>query len=276
MIPGLTDYLQKLDDARKTAVIDSELARLNVDIACLQETRLADSGSIKEANYTFYWKGLSADEPRRHGVGFAVKNSLSSSIEPPTVGSERILTLRLLTAAGFVNILSVYAPTLCSSQEAKNRFYETLDEALSAIPSTEGLYMLGDFNARVGADNNTWPSCLGPQGIGKMNENGQRLLELCCHHRLCVTNTFFKCKKRHQVSWRHPRSHKWHQLDLVITRRSDLQSVLHTRSFHSADCNTDHSLICSKVRLKIKRIHRSKIKSIPRINTCCAHCAGRR
>ena len=73
MSPGLTEDLQKIDDARKTAIIDSELARLNVDIACLQETRLADSGCIREANYTFYWQGLSADEPRRHGVGFAVK-----------------------------------------------------------------------------------------------------------------------------------------------------------------------------------------------------------
>ena len=271
MSPGLTEDLQKIDDARKTAIIDSELARLNVDIACLQETRLADSGCIREANYTFYWQGLSADEPRRHGVGFAVKNTLSSAIEPPTGGSERILSLRLSTVAGFVNILSIYAPTLCSSQEVKNHFYEALDAAISQIPSTEGLYMLGDFNARVGADNNTWHSCLGPQGVGKMNENGQRLLELCCHRQLCVTNTYFKCKKRHQVSWRHPRSHKWHQLDLVITRRSDLYSVLHTRSFHSADCNTDHSLICSKVRLKVKRVHKSKTKSLPRINTCCVH-----
>ena len=69
MYPGQTDDLQQMDDARKTAVIDRELARLNIDIACLQETRLADSGSIREANYTFFWQGLSQDDPRRHGVG---------------------------------------------------------------------------------------------------------------------------------------------------------------------------------------------------------------
>jgi len=269
MCPGLTDDLQQIDDARKTAVIDRELARLNVDIACLQETRLADSGSIREANYTFFWQGLSRDDPRRHGVGFAVKNSLSAAIEPPTGGTERILTLRLSTSTGFVNLLSIYAPTLCSTPEAKDQFYEALDEAISRISSTEGLFLLGDFNARVGADCDTWPSCLGHHGIGRMNENGQRLLELCCHHGLCVTNTYFKCKERHKVSWRHPRSRHWHQLDLVITRRADLRSILHTRSFPSADCDTDHSLICSKVRLKTKKIHRSKTKGVPRINTCC-------
>ena len=267
MCPGLTDDLQQIDDARKTAVIDRELARLNIDIACLQETRLADSGSIRETNYTFFWQGLSQDEPRQHGVGFAVRNSLSAAIEPPTEGTERILALRLSTTAGFVNLLSIYAPTLCSTSEAKDQFYEALDEAISRVPSTEGLLLLGDFNARVGADHDTWPSCLGHHGIGRMNENGQRLLELCCHHGLCVTNTYFKCKERHKVSWRHPRSRHWHQLDLVITRRADLRSILHTRSYHSADCDTDHSLICSKVRLTTKKIHRSKTKGLPRINS---------
>ena len=46
-----------------------------------------------------------------------------------------------------------------------------------------------------------------------------------------------------------------------------LNHVLVTRSYHSADCDTDHSLVCSKVRLRPRRIHRSKQKGRPRINT---------
>ncbi|XP_072050351.1 uncharacterized protein [Amphiura filiformis] len=76
-------------------------------------------------------------------------------------------------------------------------------------------------------------------------------------------------KPCHRVSWRHPRSHHWHQLDLIITRRSSLilNCVNITRSYHSADCNTDHSLVSSKVRMQPKRIHHSKQKRRPRINT---------
>ena len=81
------------------------------------------------------------------------------------------------------------------------------------------------------------------------------------------TATLIKCKELHKASWRHPRS-RWHQLDLVITRRADLRSVLHTRSYHSADCDTDHSLIASKVRLKPRKIHHGKTKGCPRINSC--------
>ena len=55
-----------MDDSRKTAIINKELARLNIDVACLQETRLADSGSIMERDYNFFWQGLSKDEPRQY------------------------------------------------------------------------------------------------------------------------------------------------------------------------------------------------------------------
>lgn len=72
----------------------------------------------------------------------------------------------------------------------------------------------------------------------------------------------------HEVSWRHPRPCHWHQLDLVITRRADLSTILHTRSYHSADCDTDHSIVASKVRLKPRKIHHVKPKGFPSINTC--------
>ena len=55
MCTGLSEDLEAISDARKTAIIDRELLRLNMDIAALQETRLPSSGSLKEANYTFFW-----------------------------------------------------------------------------------------------------------------------------------------------------------------------------------------------------------------------------
>ena len=70
----------------------------------------------------------------------------------------------------------------------------------------EALIILGDFNARVGDDYEAWPYCLGHFGVVKCNDNGQRLLELCSYHELCIINTFFSTKPYHRVSWRHPNS----------------------------------------------------------------------
>ena len=260
MRPGLTDDLQVKDDARKTAVIDRELRRLNIDTAALQETRLPETGSLKEEHYTFFRQGKSTAEVREHGVGFAVRHALLRMIEPPTDGTERIFTLRLSSMQGTVNLVCVYAPTLQASVEIKDQFYESLDTVVSKIPEAEHIYLLGDFNGRVGADPESWPNVLGHHGIGKMNENGQRLLELCCYRKLCVTNTYFQNKACHKVSWRHPRSKHWHQLDMIITKRDSLNNVCNTRSYQSAGCDTDHSLIATEVKLKKKRVSSLKEK----------------
>ena len=267
MLPGFVDDPELITDSRKTAIINHELLKLNIDIAALQETRLPSDGTLRERDYSFFWKGKEPGQPRIHGVGFAVKNSLLSSIIPPTDGTERLLSLSLSTTNGKMRLISAYAPTLLAESEDKDRFYEDLGTLISEIPSTEGLFILGDFNARIGSDLEAWAPTIGTFGHGTINDNGQRLLELCSYHNLCVTNTFFANKRRRQVSWRHPRSGRWHQLDLVVTRRSQLGSVQNTRSFHSADCNTDHALVCSNLHLKSKRLHKSKQKSVPKINT---------
>ncbi|XP_018015422.1 uncharacterized protein LOC108672290 [Hyalella azteca] len=194
-------------------------------------------------------------------------------LNPLHGGTERILTLS--TTAGFANIICVYAPTLQAPPDTKDRFYELMVNTKYNIPMPEHIYLVGDFNARVGTDHESCPEVLGHHGIGKMNENGQRLLEFCCHRNLCVPNTFFQNKLCHRASWRHPRSKHWHQLDLIITRRDSLNSVRNTRVYHSADCDTDHSLVISNIKIKPKKLHILKRKCQPRINASKASCPAR-
>lgn len=253
---------------RKTAIIDRELLRLRIDIAALQETRLLDEGSLRETNYTFFWKGNETGDRREHGVGFAIRNNILNCIESPVGISKRIMTLRLTSTSGPVTLVSAYAPTLQASSEVKDKFYDDLRECLRHVRSTDKLMILGDFNARIGSNWRDWPDCVGSHGIGNQNENGQRLLELCAPFSLCVTNTYFRNKQSHKVTWKHPRSGHWHQLDFIITRRRDLRDILNARSYQSAICDTDHSLVMAKTRFMAKRIHFSK--SSPRrikINT---------
>ena len=62
---------------RRTALIACELARYNIDIAALSETRLPDEGSLIEmgTGYTFFWSGLHTVARRIHGGGFAVRTA---------------------------------------------------------------------------------------------------------------------------------------------------------------------------------------------------------
>lgn len=103
--------------------------------------------------------------------------------------------------------------------ETKDAFYDKLDTVIQGIPTMEHLFMLADFNTQVKSNHDSCPSCISHFGISKLNENGQRLLDLCSYHNLCIMSTFFANKPSHRVYWRHPRSRYCHQLDLVLTLR---------------------------------------------------------
>ena len=101
--------------------------------------------------------------------------------------------------------------------------------------------------------------------LEKRMKNGQRLRELCTFN--CTTSasrTLFQTNP--QLSWRHPRSKHWHQLDMIITRREHLMNVLITCSYHSADYITDHALVCCKIRVRPKKLHHTKPTGKSRIN----------
>ena len=76
---------------------------------------------------------------------------------------------RLNAPEGSFSLVSVYLPILSATPDAEDEFYENLSSTILTIPSSEQFVLLGDFNARVGADNYSWPSCLGPFGVRKMN-----------------------------------------------------------------------------------------------------------
>ena len=101
-----------------------------------------------------------------------MKSSLLPTTEPPVGGIECLLSLHLNTSKGIGNLVAAYAPTLSASPDTKDKFYSELDELIGLLPETEDLNLLGNFNARVGADHDSWTTCLGHHGIGKINENG--------------------------------------------------------------------------------------------------------
>ena len=92
------------------------------------------------------------------------------------------------------------------------------------------------------------------------------MLELCCHHCLCVNNVYFKTKHHHRVSWIHPRSNNWHQRDYVLTRRTFLSCIKLNAAFTVHGCDTNHSLVYSKVKLQSKKTHHIKTVSKPCMN----------
>ena len=251
---------------RRTALVTRELARYNIDIAALSETRLSDEDQLTEtgSGYTLFWIGKPHGEKREGGVGFAIRTALVKQLERPCGVNDRIMRLRAPLSCGrYMTIISVYAPTLMSSEESIMSFYQDLRAVITSIPREDKIMLLGDFNARVGKDHGVW-NALGRFGIGNVNRNGINLLQLCTEFQLAICNTFFHHKLKHKVTWTHPRSKHGHILDYIITRRRDLRDVCSVRVMRGADCDTDHKMLRAKLKIIIRRKVRVNGVKVPK------------
>ena len=249
----------------RTALVGRELDRYKVEIAALSETRLAEEGLLKEvgAGYTFFWSGRKKEERREAGVGFAIKSHIISKLSGLPKGiNDHLMTLRLpLSGKRHASIVSAYATTMTNRDEVKEMFYDDLDSVISVTPQTDKLILLGDFNARVGTDHQTWEGVIGTEGIGKCNSNGLLLLKKCAEHELLITNTGFRLLTRNKTSSLHHRSKHWHLIDYVIVRKKDVRVA---KTICCADCWTDHRLVVSKLNLRIQSAGRPHGKNVPK------------
>lgn len=100
----------------------------------------------------------------------------------------------------------------------------------------------------------SWNSVIGPHGIGECNENGERLLDFCASNQLIITNTWFQHKLLHQATWfrNGNRSRTGHMIDYVLVNKRFRTSVLDTRVYRSTFRESDHELVVSALRFKIK------------------------
>ncbi|KAK0136840.1 hypothetical protein N1851_026969 [Merluccius polli] len=125
-----------------TALVALELARYNIDIAALSETRLHGEDSLTEvgAGYTFFWKGVPEGTRRNHGVGVAMKSKLLQRIPESPIGiNERLMTWHIpLAKERFATLISAYAPILDAEHNIKEDFYRALDAILLLWHRTSG------------------------------------------------------------------------------------------------------------------------------------------
>ncbi|XDV44251.1 hypothetical protein PO909_012565 [Leuciscus waleckii] len=238
---------------RRTAQIAKELQRYRVNIAALQETRVEGQGQVQEENYSFFWVGKT--EGRRDaGVAFAVDNKIKLTTLPTFV-SERMMVICVpIDNNMHLTIVNVYAPTMTYPDEEKEAFYQELTTIVSRVPPQHKLLVVGDFNARVGSDCETYAGIIGKFGKGKKNTNGDLLLHFCAQQELCLTNTFFSQPDKNFFTWKHPRSGHYHLLDYIVTRRSGIHEIMCTKVMRGAECSTDHYLLSARFARKFGNV----------------------
>ena len=128
---------------------------------------------------------------------------------------------------------------------------QDLQELLEVMPPKDVLFIIGDWNTKVGSQET--PGVTGKFGLGMWNEAGRRLTEFCQENALVTANTLFKHKRR-LYTWTSPDSQHWNQIDYILCSQRWRSSIQSTKTRPVADCGSDHGLLVAKLRLKLKKV----------------------
>ena len=147
--------------------------------------------------------------------------------------------------------IQVYASTTNAKEAEVNWFYEELQDLLELTPKKDVLFIIGDWNAKVG--NKEIPRVTGQFGLDVQIEARQRLRVLpreCTGHSKHPLPTTQETTLHVNIT----RWSNWNQMDYILCSwkwRSSIQSAK-TRS--GAVCDSDHELLIAKFRLKLKKV----------------------
>ena len=178
---------------------------------------------------------------------------------------ERIATIRLKGPIKNLSVVQIYALDSAQSEEDCDQFYFQLQSVTDQIPKNDILIVLGDFNAIVGSCHAGREDVMGPHGHGRLNARGERLIDFCRENELYITNTAFKHRHRRKVTWRSPDGVTENMIDYVLISKRWKSSVMDTVSLPGGDFDSDHTLLMSKIKLRLKRL--PKTTKIPRFRT---------
>ena len=116
-----------------------------------------------------------------------------------------------------IMIIQIYAPTNNAKEAEVEQVYEDLQDLLEPTHKKDVLFIIGDWNAKVGSQET--PGVTGKFGLGVQNEAGQRLIEFCQGNTLVIANTLFQEHKGRLYTWTSPDGQHQNQIDYIFAAK---------------------------------------------------------
>ena len=136
-----------------------------------------------------------------------VNKRVQNAVLECNLKNDRMISVRLQGKSFNITVIQVYAPTSNAEETQVEWFYEDLQDLLELTPKKDVLFIIGDWNAKVGSQET--PGVTGKFGFGMWNEAGQRLIEFCQENALVIANTLFPQEKTLHMDitrWATPKS----------------------------------------------------------------------
>ena len=181
-------------------VVKQEMARMNFDILGISELKWTGMGEFNTDDHYIYYCGW--ESLRRNGVAIMVNKRVQNAVLGCNLKNDRMITVRLQGKPFNITVIQVYASTSSSEEAEVEWFYEDLQDLVEPTPKKDVLFIIGDWNAKVGSQET--PGITSKFGLGMRNEAGQRLIEFCQENALVIANTLFQQHKRRVYTWTSP------------------------------------------------------------------------
>ena len=176
--------------------------RYYLDIIGVSSTKRRGSGTVDlDGGWKLFYCGSDPSMTVQAGVGILTSPWLSDCVSDWIPLRSRVCILKLKVLDWSLCLLQVYAPNVTSEYQA---FVDEVNDALLRVSPTESTILIGDFNAHVGADTDTWKGVMAKHGVTRLNENGRYLLQLCGSNGFRIMNTFFQHREVHECTWYRP------------------------------------------------------------------------
>ena len=118
-----------------------------------------------------------------------VNKRVQNAVLACNLKNDRMISVHFQGKRFNITVIQVYAPTSNAEGTEVERFYEDLQDFLELTPKKDVLFIIRDWNAKVGSQET--PGLTGKFGLGMRNEAGQRLIEFSQENALVIANTLF-------------------------------------------------------------------------------------
>ena len=176
----------------KLEVVQQEMARVNVDILGIRELKWNGIGEFNTDDHYIYY--CEQESLRRNGVAIMVNNRVQNVVTWMQSQKWQNDLVHFQGKVFIITVIQAYAPTSSTEEAEVEWFYVDLQAHLELTPKKYVLFIIGDWNAKVGSQET--PGVTGKFGFGVQNEAGQRLIEFCQESTLVIANTHFQQHKR--------------------------------------------------------------------------------
>ena len=189
---------------------------------------------------------------RRNGVAITINKRVCNAVLGCNLKNNRMTSVRFQGKPFNIRVIQAYAPTSNAKEAQVEWFYEDLQDLLELTPKKDILFILGDWNAKVGSQET--PGVTGKFGLRIQNEAGQRLIEFFQENTLVIANTLFQEYKRRLYTWTSPDGQSQSQIDYILCSQKWRSSIQSAKTRSGADCGSDHELLIAKFRLILKKV----------------------